>query len=263
MKVYIILSNMLSAYNTLNHSQSVEHVEGGRYMKIIEYNVIHPGVTEDRNMYNLEHKSIIDRLFFVTKNSFVEFVFMDSPEGSNEAVAFRIIKNSQNNSYELEVMHLQDVHDVYNKRLQNLVSEKTTPIYTPYWLSTAISTETKERIKEHNKQATLLKNSDELYKAYRPEPLKLKISNEFAEQLHHKTSQLIENFKGVGIPANINDGFEVTFRCVVEDELWTLQVHCPQGETLWLSTMFRKMIADAYTRQMNELDYLKLMGNMK
>lgn len=47
--------------------------------------MLHPGVAEEGNMYNLEHKSEIDRLFFGTKNSFVEFVFEDSPEGSNEA----------------------------------------------------------------------------------------------------------------------------------------------------------------------------------
>ena len=76
------------------------------------------------------------------------------------------------------------------------MSEKTTPIITPFWLSKTISYETKDQIKEHNKQAVLLENSDDLYKPYRPEPLKLQISKEFAEQLHKQTSLLIKNFKG-------------------------------------------------------------------
>ncbi len=239
--------------------QSIDHTGGGQYLKTIEYNVLHPGVTEEGNRYNLEHKSVIDRLFFGTQNSFVEFVFMDSPEGSNEAVAFRIIKKQQDNSYELEVMRLQNVLDAYYKKLKYVVSEKTTPITTPFWLSTAISNETKDQIKEHNKQAAHLKNSDDLYKPYRPAPLKLQISKEFAEQLHKRTSMLIENFKGAGVPLNITDGSEVTFRCVMDDELWTLWIHCPQGQVRRLSEFFGKIIADGYDNQFDESTYLNLL----
>lgn len=142
------------------------------------------------------------------------------------------------------------------------MSEKTTPIITPFWLSKTISYETKDQIKEHNKQAVLLENSDDLYKPYRPEPLKLQISKEFAEQLHKQTSLLIKNFKGVGVPLNITDGSEVTFRCILDDELWTLSVHCTQGKTLQFSNLFRQIIKDIFDNNMNETNYRKLLDDI-
>ena len=186
----IILSIMFSLTANLIMAQPMSHMDLGRYLKTIEYNVLHPGVTEEGNMYNLEHKSEIDQLFFGTKNSFVEFVFEDSPEGSNEATAFRIIKNRQDNSYDLEVTRLQNLLDVYYRKLKFVLVDKLSPIYTPFWLSTLIDRETEDRIKEHNKQASLLKKSDELYTSYRPEPLKIQISNKLAEKIHGKTSML-------------------------------------------------------------------------
>jgi len=116
--------------------------------------------------------------------------------------------------------------------------DKLSPIYTSFWLTTVVSRETKDRIKEHNKQAAHLKKSDELYTPYRPEPLKIQISSELAEKMHDKTSILIENFRGVGIPLNSADGFTVTFRCVKDNELWTLWIHNPmEGKTLQFSDL--------------------------
>ena len=263
MKAIIILSVMFTfASNLLIMAQPVNHVNGGEYLKTIEYNVLHPGVTADGNIYNLKHKSVFDRLFFGTKNSFVEFVFVDSPEGSNEATAFRMIKNRQDDSYELELMRLQNLPDVYYNKLKNVLLEKSTPIVTPFWLSTVISRETENRIREHNKQAASLKYSDELYKPYRPESLKLQINKEFSEKLQRTTSMLIENLKGVGTPLNIMDGFEVTFRCVMDDELWTLSIHCPQGKALQFSDLFRQIIADGFDNKLDESKYLKLFDDI-
>lgn len=259
----IILSIMFVFAANLIMSQPINHIAGGEYLKTIEYNVLHPGVTEEGNMYNLKHKSEIDRLFFGTTNSFVEFVFESTPEGSNEAIAFRIIKNRQDNSYELEVMHLQNILDVYYRKLKHVLIENLTPIYIPFWLSTAIPREIDDRIKEHNKQASRLKNSDDLYIFYRPKPLKLQISKELAEKIHDKTLLLIENFRGVGIPANISDGFGVTFRCVKDDELWTLRIHTPEeGKILKFSDLFRQLITESFDNKMKETKYLKLLDEI-
>lgn len=260
MKTIITLSIMFAFTGNLMMSQPVNHENGGRYLKTIEYNVVHPGVTEDDNMYNLAHKSVIDRLFFGTKNSFVEFVFADSPEGSNETVAFRIIQNIESESYKLEMMRLENMLKVYD--IRRTLLEKTTTVSLPFWVSKVLSKETEEQIKDHNKQAAIFKYNDELYKPYRPEPLRFQIYKEFAEKLHEKTSILIENFKGVGIPLNINDGFEVTFRCVMDDELWTLSIHYPQGKALQFSNLFRKIIEDGFNNKIDELEYCKLLDEM-
>jgi hypothetical protein len=257
MKVIIILSIMFVFSGNVIMSQSVDHTDGGNYLKTVEYNVVFPGVTEDDNMYNLEHKSIIDRIFFGIKNSFVEFVFEDSPEGSNQATAFRIIKNRQDNSCKLEVMRLPNMLEVYD--MQRALSEKTTPIPFPFWLSVAVSPEIGDRIKGHNKQASTFNHSDDWYQPYRPQPETFPLSKEFAEKLHRKTSTLIDGFKGEGIPPIIVDGYEVTFRCVVEDELWALSIHCPQGRALQLSDLFRQIIEDGFENKIDESKYLQLL----
>ena len=241
-------------------SQSIDHVEGGSYLKTVEYNLIVSGAKREYDMYNLEHKSFIDRLFFGTKNSFVEFVFEGSPEGSNEVTAFRIIKNLQGDSYKLEIMRFQNVHKLYD--IRDLLLEKTTPLKIPYWISAAISFEIRDRIKEHNKQIAILKNRDDLYKPYRPVPKEFELSKEFAKKMYEKTATLIDNFKGKGIPPMISDGDNVTFRCISEDELWTLSVHCPQRRVLQLSELFRQIISDGLDNKIDEPKLLKQLDKI-
>lgn len=253
MKVIILLSVMFFFENTVM-CQPVIHFNGGEYDKTIAYNVLFKRIPEELSEFNLKHKSILDRIFFGITNSFVEYVFEDSPEGTNEATALRIIKSSQDGSCKLEVMRFQDMFKVYD--IRNLISEQRTPIILPFWLSTGISQEISDQINEHNKQANHFKYSDELYKSYRPKPETLELSKEFAEKLHKKTMILIDNFKGEREQAIISDGSIVTFRCVVADELWALTIHCPQGRALQLSDLFRQIIADSLDNKFEESKYL-------
>jgi hypothetical protein len=257
--IIVLLTTFIFSGNTL--FAQTDHTEGGEYLKTIEYNVIAAGETEEHANYNLKHKSTIDRIFFGTENSFVEFVFEESSVGSDEAKAFRIIKNRQTDSYMLEVMRLQNLSSV-NEKIRNVLLEKATPINVPYWLSRAVSTETEERIKAHNKQAAIIKQSGDLYTPYRPQPETFQISREFAEKLHGKTSILIDSFTGKGIPPGIFDGYNVTFRCVVEDELWTLSIHSPQEKALQLSGLFRRIIADGFDNKIDEPKYLQLLDEI-
>jgi hypothetical protein len=74
---------------------------------------------------------------------------------------------------------------------------------------------------------------------------------------------LIENFRGVGIPANIVDGFKVTFRCADDDELWTLRIYTPkEGKALQFSDLFQQLIKDSFDNKMNETKYLKLLDEI-
>lgn len=241
-------------------SQSVNHTDGGYYLKTVEYNIFNRSVSEESTRYNLEHKSILDRIFFGSKNSFVEFVFKDSPEGSNEATAFRINKNRQADSYKLEVMRLEDMAKVYN--LERTLSEKTTQIPLPFWISRVIPMETAVQIREHNKQASILKVNDDLYKPYHPNPKVFVISKDLAEKMHRKISMLIDTFKGEGVLVHIVDGYVVTFRCVMEDELWALSIHIPQGRALQLSDLFRQMISEGFSNNIEESKYIKLLDDI-
>jgi hypothetical protein len=251
MKVIIILSVMFFFGNTVM-CQPVVHYDGGEYDKTIAYNMI---FFKRIPAFNLEHKSILDRIFFGTTNSFVEFVFEGCTEWIDEATALRIIKSSQDGSCKLEVMRFQGMRKVYD--IRRSISERITPIILPYRLSVGISQEISNQINEHNKQANRFKYNDEVYKPYRPEPETLEISKEFAEKLHKKTMMLIDNFKGEGEQATITDGHFATFRCVVADEVWALTIHCPQGRALQLSDLFRQIIADCLDNKFEESKYLQ------
>lgn len=160
------------------------------------------------------------------------------------------------------MMRLQNVNKV--SKIRVVLLEKTTPIIVPNWLSAGVSLEIRDRIREHNKQVASYSNkfSDDLYKPYRPEPKEFQLSKEFVEKMHGKTATLIDNFKGIGIPANIFDGNNVTFRCISEDELWTLSIHCPQRRALQLSELFQQIIADGFDNKMDESKYLKLLDEI-
>lgn len=51
MKAIIILSIMFAFTSNFVMSQPVRHINGGHYLKTVEYNVIHLGKTEESNIY--------------------------------------------------------------------------------------------------------------------------------------------------------------------------------------------------------------------
>lgn len=256
MKKFIIIMSI--CFSQIALSQSSDHVEGGRFLKRVEYNVISPGTTEADNRYNLLSKSILDRIFFGETNSLVEFVFRGSAEGINEVSAFRIIKKSQ--TYSLEIMRIPNVEEVY--KLEQQLSAEVNEIVIPNKLLGSISSEGKDLISAHNKEAARAAYSGDLYKPYRPKAQTFQISKQFAEKLHDKTASLIHIFKSEGIPPTIFDGYEMTFRCVVGNEVWTLTVHEPQGRVLQLADVFRQIMSN-YRDKTDESKYFKLLDEIK
>jgi hypothetical protein len=59
-------------------------------------------------------------------------------------------------------------------------------------------------------------------KEYKVDTKYFPVKNEFAEKLYVKVVDAIDNFKDKGRPDRIMDGYTATFRCVVDDEVWTL-----------------------------------------
>ena len=88
-------------------SQEAEHINGGSFSKKIEYNII---VAGNDHCYNLEGKSILDRIFFGITNSLVEFVIKSSFDGAS---AFRIVDNSSDSSSLIEIMYLPDSEKLF------------------------------------------------------------------------------------------------------------------------------------------------------
>ncbi|MDR0415428.1 MAG: hypothetical protein LBH84_08475 [Prevotellaceae bacterium] len=237
-------------------SQNTDHVEGGHFLKRVEYNVVMRGVTEADNCYNLDGKSIIDRILFGSINSPVEFVFEGSSEGDDEVTAFRIVRDLQTNLYRLEVMRMPDTEKVYSVvgQLSAAVSGLVIPPVQ------ALSLKEKALITEHNR-VHRAKFEDVLYKPYHPDSKTVKISDEFAEKLHSVVSKAIGSFKARGIPPIMGDGYRFTFRCVVEDEVWTLTVHEPRGRTGELASLLKQLARDAEAGSLDEQKYAALLKN--
>ena len=72
----------------------------------------------------------------------------------------------------------------------------------------------------------------------------------------------INNFKSKGIPGIIMDGYSVTFRTVVDDEVWSLDIHMPAGNAKIMADLCMQIITDAKANQLEESKYLSRLDNL-
>ena len=241
-------------------SQDADHIVGGHFLKRIEYNMIAQGITEADSRYNLDSKSILERMLFGNINSTVEFILENSPEGDDGILAFRIFRNTGMDSYQLEIMRAPDIKKIHEAR--DFISTKVNKITFPPELMGMISLEGRELIWGHNREVDRIKYSDDLYKPYRPKSKTFSIKSKFAEKLHDKMAALIDNFKAIGIPPISLDGYEVTFRTIVENEVWSLRIHMPQKNVLMMTNFCRQIIVDADINKPDEMKYIELLEGM-
>ena len=106
------------------------------------------------------------------------------------------------------------------------------------------------------------------------ESLSFPISNQFAEKLYKKTTFFIDNFKAVGGPVQITeeggilmriitDGVRVTFRTVVDEEVWTLKIRIPSGNARNMSDLFMQIIKESYkNKTIDEVTYTKMLDDV-
>ena len=262
-------------------SQQADHTNGSDFFKRIEYNILaqfgkyEPGITQKESenkgefiyRYNLESKSILERMLFGNTNSFIEFVSINLPhEGTDDVTAFRIIRNSKTGSYQLEVMQIPEYNHVFKTDIDYL-SQKSTKIDIPREWLREIPAAIRDSISKHNKEVAILhsRHISTLFESYRPKTKEYKVSNRFAETLHDNLTELIDNFKAEGMPPTIRlGGYNVIFRCVVGDEVWTLSIEGPQRRALQLYDICRQIITDALdSNKINELQYIRELEKYK
>jgi hypothetical protein len=254
-KVIVLILAFLAGSQTVV-SQHVDHTDGGRFLKRIEYNVVVPGQTEADNSYNLESKSIYERIFFGRTNSYIEFVY----KAPDVASAFRVIRDSQKDSYRMEVMQIPDTYKLYS--LVSDLSAGINEINIPQTLQSKIPLSVMALIHQYNKEVIRPAYVDSVLRPYRPDPKKYKVSKAFAEKLHGKMAILIDSFRAEGIPPMINDGHTVTFRCVVGAEVWTLTIHIPQSRALQLMNICRQIITDGCDKKIDERQYVEMLDEI-
>ena len=86
-----------------------------------------------------------------------------------------------------------------------------------------------------------------------------KVSAQFAEKMYKKMVSFIENIKATGTQNTINRGYEVTFRAVVDDEVWSLKIQEPSGDALKMSGLCRQILVDANRNRLDEAKYIKIL----
>jgi len=235
-KNIFIIGLLLVFFSQFLFSQSKEHINGGQFVKRIEYNL----KSQFDSTINLESKGIIGKLFFGDFNAPVEFYYLPSSTSAmyKEIIsAFRIVRNSSNT---LEVRYISNYKEAGEE------AQKKYPV-----IGRNLTT-------EHNKDA-LAKQHEEMSRLYKIETVSFHISELFAENLYKKIVLLIENFKAKGAPPLMTGGYGVEFRTVVDDELWSLNIWYPRGDALKMADLCRQIITDAIHNQLDEQSYIYVL----
>jgi len=204
-------------YSPLMFAQSGVHIHGGSFLKRVEYNM-----SLYENKFNLDSKIGIDKEFFGDRNAMVEFLF-EIP--NDEAVGFRIVRDSLIENYILEFKYFRPIPKNYSisKRFAGLLYQNMVSFITNF-------------------------------KAKRDFP---ELSKEAIEEMSQNPHIQIETIIFVS-----GESERVTFRTVIEDELWTLWVEKPQGNALKMLNFCRQMIADAKSDKFDEKNYLSLLKEL-
>jgi hypothetical protein len=227
-QIFFFLSLLFFLLQTLYAQESVKTAIGGRFTKKIEYNFLAPGWHSDPGYYNIKSKTDLEKLLFGETNAQLEFFVAPSFEG---VYGLRIVRDSLDTSYLLELKNINNYDEVESQlNKENLSYEKY---------------------------------NDKRLVCYKVDTKYVSVKDDFAEKLYVKVVDAISDFKGKGIPSTYVDGFSITFRCVVEDELWSLTIHMPKGYMLDLTNLFNQLIKDAEANSLDELKYISLLDNIE
>ena len=248
------------SYYLLAFSQDVEdHFNCGNYSKRIEYNLTMSGA-------NLKSKSDIEKLFFGDFNAMAEFCYDPSSE-VNPCIpsGFRIIRDSSDTYFILEVKHVSNYREAANEASTEVKkTQEGRKIDIPVKLMDSLPRDVFNRIFDHNEY--IFKNKIEMYyeelpKHFKVEIQSIPISDQFAEKLYKMMVSFINNFKAIGIPPITLDGYSVSFRAVIADEVWSLGIQMPGGNANTMANLCMKIIIDANADKFEESTYLSVLNN--
>ena len=240
---------------TLAFSQVAEEcLSSGPFLKRIENNIM-----MNVAVYNMKSKSDLEKLIFGDFNALVEFCY-DPSSVVNPCIpsGFRIIKNSLNSSYVLEVKYVSNYREAAEEAIKKVKEEqKRQMIDIPARLLDSLPRSVKNNIYESNRNISntkvfYSKYFEELPKHFKVEKKSIPISNQFAEKLYKMMVLFIDNFKAKGLPAISFDGYSVSFRTVVDDEVWSLKIHMPKGNADTIANFCMKIIKDANEGRLDE-----------
>ena len=206
---------------------------------------------------NIESKSPLEKVLFGNTNAKVEFVVEPSFEG---AYGIRVIKDSSETSSSLEVKRIINWKEV-EKQMQKAFPVKG---YTIQELNAKIAE--REKMSEEERELSILKSrirnekrEKESLKRYRVQTFIIPISDLFAEKLYAKFVSFIDDFKAKELEPNLlmGDGETTVFRCIVDQEIWTLSIPFKTEEKAReLSDLCKQIVEDAEAGRFDESKYI-------
>ena len=206
---------------------------------------------------NIESKSPLEKVLFGNTNAKVEFVVEPSFEG---AYGIRVIKDSSETSSSLEVKRIINWKEV-EKQMQKAFPVKG---YTIQELNAKIAE--REKMSEEERELSILKSrirnekrEKESLKRYQVQTFIIPISDLFAEKLYAKFVSFIDDFKAKELEPNLlmGDGETTVFRCIVDQEIWTLSIPFKTEEKAReLSDLCKQIVEDAEAGRFDESTYI-------
>lgn len=218
-----------------------------RATKTIEDNLVKDSWADKEN--NLNSKTPTERLFFGDSNSPFEFYVAPSFEG---AYGFRVFRNPANNFWIFEMKRILNWEDV-DKKIQQ---EFPTQI-----IQVALAQGLDGEAWRQMNQTIWAKQKEESAKLYEVKTVSFPINDSLARQLYAKVFIALATspaeIKGQGV----RDGISVTFRCVVDDQVWTLKYHEPDdGDFLKLTNICTEMVKNAEEGNFDTAKYLEMLN---
>lgn len=172
----------------------------------------------DQAAFQSGRKNRYRKPFFRRFQRAVEYFFRwESKYGPEEPLGFRIVKDSSGRHYLLEVKSIPNFKEV-NKKLE----EEFPPLLMSLKGLDSIADSTIRRYGKHN-MAMYAKCQEEAPKRYRVETRTFRIGDRFAEALYNKFVNWIDRFDSKAEGPSV--GYWATFRCVVDNEVWTLSLN--------------------------------------
>jgi len=248
-KLFVIFISMLFILPVFSQDRDNN---GGDFLKRIEYNRI-----VFANAYNFKSKGDLEKRFFGDFNAPFEFCY--EPSFAKYGIyGFRLFMDSLKNTYMLEIKFLMNLEAI-QKNIQDKYPVRTVS-------SSEMASMPKDSLDLISKQntANIQKAIIEAQRQFSTDidSRSFPISNQFAEILYKKAVSLIDNFKANGICPLIDDGYVVTFRTVVDDEVWSLKIHCPAGDALKMSNLCKQITMETLaTGKLDESRYIKMLDD--
>ena len=206
---------------------------------------------------NIESKSPLEKVLFGNTNAKIEFVVEPSFEG---AYGIRVIKDSSETSSSLEVKRIINWKEV-EKQMQKAFPVKG---YTIQELNAKIAE--REKMSEEERELSILKSrirnekrEKESLKRYQVHTFIIPISDLFAEKLYAKFVSFIDDFKAKELEPDLlmGDGETTVFRCIVDQEIWTLSIPFKTEEKAReLSDLCKQIVEDAEAGRFDESKYI-------